>query len=99
MELKGSSPCSEQLPNGPYPEPDESSIHLPPYFTKIRSNIILSPRWCLPSGVPTKREMIPKQLYFPLSIVFCFLQADLHPTEKWLLWISLLFAAHKINSP
>jgi hypothetical protein len=41
---------------GPYPEPDESNPQLPPYFSKIQSNIILlstpSSEWSLPLRFP-----------------------------------------------
>jgi hypothetical protein len=34
MEPDGSLPCSQQPTAGPYPEPDESSPHLPSLFSK-----------------------------------------------------------------
>jgi hypothetical protein len=40
MDPEGSLPCSQKLATIPYPEPDESSTHLPPYFPKIHFNII-----------------------------------------------------------
>jgi hypothetical protein len=33
IEPEGSLSCSRQPPTGPYPEPDESSPHLPTLFT------------------------------------------------------------------
>jgi len=41
MELEGSLPCSQKPATGPFPEPDESIHTFPPYFPKIRSNIIV----------------------------------------------------------
>jgi hypothetical protein len=41
MAPEGSLPCSQQPATGPYPEPDESSPHLPTLHT-IHSNIIPS---------------------------------------------------------
>jgi len=40
MESDGSLQCSQQPVTIPYPEPDESTSHLPPYLPKIHSNII-----------------------------------------------------------
>jgi hypothetical protein len=31
MELEGSLPCAQEPSTGPYPEPDASSPHLPPF--------------------------------------------------------------------
>jgi hypothetical protein len=47
-------PCSQELATDPYPEPVESTPHLPTLFPKTDSNIIFSsvPRsseWSLPS--------------------------------------------------
>jgi hypothetical protein len=54
-EPEDSLPYSQECTNGPHPEPDQSSPHLPPCFPKIHSNIIFSsmPRsseWPLPFG-------------------------------------------------
>jgi len=40
MEPQGSLPCSQGSAIRPYPEPDESSPHLPHCFPKIHSNIM-----------------------------------------------------------
>jgi hypothetical protein len=32
MEREGSLPCSQQPATSPYPEPDESNLHLPTLF-------------------------------------------------------------------
>jgi hypothetical protein len=40
MEPEGSLLCLQEPATGPYPEPDKSSPHLPPYSPKIHSNII-----------------------------------------------------------
>jgi hypothetical protein len=47
MEPEGSLPWSQQPATGPYPEPDESSLHLLTIFSKIHSNIIFprTPRY------------------------------------------------------
>jgi hypothetical protein len=45
MESEGSLPCSQQPATGPYSDPDPSSLHISPYFPKIRSNIIFQ---CMP---------------------------------------------------
>jgi hypothetical protein len=39
MEAERALPCSQQPATGPYPEPDESSPHLPTCLCKIHSNI------------------------------------------------------------
>jgi len=60
VESEGSLPCSKQAATGPYPEPDESSPHLPtPFLFKIHSNIILpftprSSNGLFLSGFPNK---------------------------------------------
>jgi hypothetical protein len=60
MELKGSSPCSQQLATGPYPAADESSPHTPILVNSLGSILILSfhlhlnpPSGLLLSGSPT----------------------------------------------
>jgi len=40
MEPEGSLPCSQQLTTGPYPEPDESSPHIPILFILIFSSYL-----------------------------------------------------------
>jgi len=40
MEPEGLLLCSQEHTIGSYPEPDESSTHIPCYFPKIHSNII-----------------------------------------------------------
>jgi len=42
MELEGSLPCSQQPITELYPEPDESSPHLPTLPSYIHPNIILT---------------------------------------------------------
>jgi hypothetical protein len=52
MEPEGSLPCTQQPATGPYPQPDESSPHIPPYLRMFHSNIIFpstprSSKWSL----------------------------------------------------
>jgi len=61
MKPEISLPHSQQTATGPYPEPDESSLHTPTlfYFPKIYFNIIFPsmivlPSSLFPSGLPTK---------------------------------------------
>jgi hypothetical protein len=58
-EPEGSSPHSQQPPNGPYPEPGESTPHPPTDLPKVHFEPILpstpwSFKWSFPSGFPTK---------------------------------------------
>jgi len=60
MEPEGSLPCSQKPATGPYPEPDESSSHVPTLFS-LRTILILSSQLRLGlsngvyhSGFPTK---------------------------------------------
>jgi len=53
MEPEGSLLFSQKPVIGPYPEPDESSPHLPTHFPKIYSNFMIpykpsSSKWLLP---------------------------------------------------
>jgi len=54
MEPEGSLPCSQDPATGPYPEPDESSPHLPTLLL-LRSILTLPsrPRLGLPSDLFT----------------------------------------------
>jgi hypothetical protein len=45
MEPEGSLPCSQEPANGPYPEPDESSPHLPTQFPQDKVVPVLPPNW------------------------------------------------------
>jgi hypothetical protein len=40
MDPECSLPCSQEPATGPYFEPDEYSLHLPPYFPKIHFNTL-----------------------------------------------------------
>jgi hypothetical protein len=81
MKPEVSSPCSQKPTTGPYPEPEESRSHPPPYFPKIHSNIIFSPTpTCdlLPSGFPTEIHQImcnshlSHACYMPHHLIICF---------------------------
>jgi hypothetical protein len=41
LNPKGSSPCSQELATGPYPEPDESGLHPKTAFLELHFNIIV----------------------------------------------------------
>jgi hypothetical protein len=41
MKPEGSSPYTQEPTNSPYPEPDQSSLCLPPNLSNIHFNIIL----------------------------------------------------------
>jgi hypothetical protein len=56
MEAESSSPFSQKPATGPYPEPDESSTHTPPYFCMIHfdtpPHMSKPPKWSSPFRFP-----------------------------------------------
>jgi hypothetical protein len=70
MQHEGSLPCSQESVTGPYPEPDASRPHLPTYFCKIHSNIILpsTPRSSQGSKFP---EVFPELLVMSRHVQDC----------------------------
>jgi hypothetical protein len=75
MEPEGSLPCSQELPTGPHPEPDQSSLYHP-ILSLLRFILILSSHLCLHSYSETgsvsilrwRRGEVPTQLG-PLDLI------------------------------
>jgi len=73
MEPESSSPCSEQIATGSYPEHVNPVQNLPPYLFKIHSNIILPPTTRFPGS----------SLFlsgFPNKTLYAFLMSPMHAT-------------------
>jgi hypothetical protein len=74
MEPEGSSSCSQEPSNGPYPEPDRSSPYHPilSYLSKIYFNIVHPLIFGLPSG------LFPSD--FPTNILYAFFVSPFRAT-------------------
>jgi len=70
MEPEGSLPCSQGPAISPYPEPDESSLHLPTLIHKIYADVSFHLRMGLPSG------HFPSG--FPAKFLYAFLISHVH---------------------
>jgi hypothetical protein len=68
-EAEGSSPCSQELSTGPYPDPDGSSPYHP-----ILSLFMLSTHLHL--GLPS--DLFPSS--FPTNLLYAFLVSPIHAT-------------------